>query len=51
VLTRGVKRFVPWLQLTVSGLMFSVLFFAVQQNWTSNALAIARPSPALLPTT
>jgi uncharacterized membrane protein len=35
---RAYKPFVPWLQLTVSGIASAVLFFAVQQGLTDNAL-------------
>lgn len=35
---RTYKPFVPWLQLTVSGIASAVLFFAVQQGLTDNAL-------------
>ncbi len=32
------QKFVPWLQLTVSGLIFSVMIFSVQQNFAKNIL-------------
>jgi hypothetical protein len=35
-------RFVPVLQLTLSGLSFSVLFFAVQDNLLQNSLRLTR---------
>jgi hypothetical protein len=34
--------FVPWMQLSCSGLFFSVLFFAVQDNLLQNALRATR---------
>lgn len=38
--TKSTKYFVPWLQLSVSGALFSVLLFASQRNLADNALRI-----------
>jgi hypothetical protein len=39
-LTKMSKSFVPWLQLTVSGALFSVLLFTTQRNLVDNVLRL-----------
>lgn len=33
-------NFVSWIQLTLSGMISSVLFFVVQNNWTNNVIML-----------
>lgn len=40
ILVRSLSFFLPWLQLSMSGALFSVLFFAGQRNLIDNALRI-----------
>lgn len=42
VIMRCNSKFAPWLQGTMSGLVFSVLFFAVQTNLITNSLKITQ---------
>ena len=38
LLNRYIKKFVPWLQMTLSGFLFNVLFFLSQYSLQANAL-------------
>lgn len=40
ILVRCLTFFLPWLQLSMSGALFSVLFFSSQRNLIDNALRI-----------
>lgn len=42
ILARLYAPFIPWIQLTVSGIFSAVLFFSVQERMSSNALCTIR---------
>jgi uncharacterized BrkB/YihY/UPF0761 family membrane protein len=39
-LVRCIKTFTKWLQLSISGALFAVVFFVSQRNWSENVNAI-----------
>ena len=40
MLVRFVPNFTKWLQLSISGALFAVVFFLSQKNWTENVNAL-----------